>query len=780
MFLELRILLNKKIIIVFIILICLFTSSTVFAQDNVTCNDDAISLDNESIISASTKPFIELNKAINDNNDANVYLNDDYAYNDNSDFNLKDGIVIDRPLNIFGNNHTISGSNAARIFNIASENVFIKDVIFVNGNSNDGGAITGTNYGVISCTFISNNVINHGGAIKNGNAENCTFIGNVAKYGGAIYEGSAVNCTFESNKADYGGAIYNTYAKDSKFKYNTAFSSSGAMEGSSALNCIFIGNSAKLYGALSKASAQNCTFINNSASGFGGAMGSDSSANDCTFIGNYASEGGAVHMGYVNNCTFIGNHAQYGGAFSGNGNTAENSTFKNNYADEFGGALANVYALNCQFISNHAREGGAMYDNSAVNCTFIDNYATQSGGALKGYAVDCKFINNSAPKAGAIEGSARNSIFEQNHGGTGGAMYGNSAQDCTFKQNYADEGGAIYDGSAVFCQFIENHAKTGGAMYAGSAVNSNFTRNYAQITGGANYKTSLVNCILKDNLPKYKLYVSDFEAIYGFGGKIEIKLSDSSDSSVDNVKTIITIYNSQNNVVGTYNCLSGGTCFVDLDLGKYIVVVTVDDKNYNVDPVTSTITIKTSTFIYVKDVVASYNINNPLIINLHDSKGVVLKNSPVSININGITRTYWTDGNGQILLSTAGLEPKYYNVVINYAGGDKYFKSTASAHISVLKASPFIIVSNMKYFAKKKTKKFYMILKNNLYQPMKGIKVTLKVNGKKFTAKTNSKGRATFKIKKLNKKGKYKVVVSYSGNAYYNAVSKSAKITVKK
>lgn len=754
-------------------------SSAVYAQDNITC-DDVVASDNESSISVSQKTFTDLNNDINGNDYSNIYLYDNYTYDNNRDFDLKNGIVIDRPVNIFGNHHAISGSNAARIFNITSENVFLRDIIFVDGYSTDGGAITGTSYGVLSCTFIGNRANNYGGAIVNGNAENCIFMDNVAYYGGAIYDGSSVNCTFESNKATYGGAIYNTYANDCRFITNTAFSSSGAMEGNSAVNCRFIGNSATLYGALSKASAQNCTFINNSASGFGGAIGSDSSASNCTFINNYASEGGAVHMGYVINCEFKDNHAQYGGAFSGNGNSAENSIFINNYAEEFGGALVNVYAVNCQFISNHAREGGAMYDNSAKNCTFTNNYATQSAGALKGYAEECRFINNTAPKAGAIEGSAKDSIFEKNHATTGGAMYGNSAQDCTFKENYADEGGAIYEGSAAFCQFIENQAKTGGAMYGGSATYSNFTANAAQISGGAGYKTAITNCILKDNLPKYKLYVSDFEAIYGFGGKIDVKLSDSLETSVNNIMTIITIYDSQNKVVGTYNCLSGGTCFVDLGFGKYTMVVTVDDKNYNVDPVSSTITIKTSTSIYMIDVTAEYNINNPLIINLHDSKGVVLSNSPVSISIDGVTRTYWTNGNGQVLLPTNGMVPKTYNVVVTYSGGDKYFKSSASARINVIKAKPFIIVSNMKYFAKEKTKKFYMILKNNVYQPMKGIKVTLKVNGKKFTAKTNAKGKATFKIKKLNKKGKYKVVVSYSGNALYNAVSKTARITVKK
>ena len=63
---------------------------------------------------------------------------------------------------------------------------------------------------------------------------------------------------------------------------------------------------------------------------------------------------------------------------------------------------------------------------------------------------------------------------------------------------------------------------------------------------------------------------------------------------------------------------------------------------------------------------------------------------------------------------------------------------------------------------------------------IKKAKVTLKIKGKLYKATTNSKGKATFKIKKLTKKGKYNAVIKYNGNALYKATSKKVKITVKK
>ena len=58
-------------------------------------------------------------------------------------------------------------------------------------------------------------------------------------------------------------------------------------------------------------------------------------------------------------------------------------------------------------------------------------------------------------------------------------------------------------------------------------------------------------------------------------------------------------------------------------------------------------------------------------------------------------------------------------------------------------------------------------------------KVILKVNKKKYTATTNSKGKATFKLK-LTKKGKYNAKIAYNGDNCYSKASAKAKITVKR
>ena len=61
---------------------------------------------------------------------------------------------------------------------------------------------------------------------------------------------------------------------------------------------------------------------------------------------------------------------------------------------------------------------------------------------------------------------------------------------------------------------------------------------------------------------------------------------------------------------------------------------------------------------------------------------------------------------------------------------------------------------------------------------MKKAKLTIKIKGKKYKATTNSKGKATFKLK-LNKKGKFTGTITYAGNKYYKKITKKVKITVK-
>ena len=125
------------------------------------------------------------------------------------------------------------------------------------------------------------------------------------------------------------------------------------------------------------------------------------------------------------------------------------------------------------------------------------------------------------------------------------------------------------------------------------------------------------------------------------------------------------------------------------------------------------------------------------------------------------------------------LVPKTYTAKISFAGNAIHKASSTTAKVTVKKATPKLTASAKSFKFEDKTKKYTVTLKDNKGKVLKNKKVTLKVNGKTYTATTNSKGVATFKLSKLTKKGTFTAVVNYAGDKYYNKISKKAKVTIK-
>ena len=376
-------------------------------DDNIETNIDENILSEEdpsNTITLNGGTFEDIQTAVNDASDGDtIELNGTFE----STGNL---IGVDKNLTFQGlQDAVLDGKKSSGIFNTNYKNVIFKDITFVNGKANEGGAIYG------ACTII-----------------NCTFKNNVAdSRGGAIYDASAVNCTFENNKAQ------DIYASEG----------GGAMFGGSALNCTFIDNSANMGAAIRQGSAENCTFINNSGAIWGG------SVLNCTFINNSANYGGGISQGTAENCTFIGNrNVLYS-------STATNCTFIGNDVDY---TASDNNFINCYLVNNtgyklRSYSFNSTFDNTsfggeAVNCTFMNYHGDTS--VMIGSATNCTFINNSAKRGGALRGSAVNCTFENNSAEYGAAIYlltendeGNedTCTDCTFINNV----GTVIEGDVV-------------------------------------------------------------------------------------------------------------------------------------------------------------------------------------------------------------------------------------------------------------------------------------------------------------------------------------------
>lgn len=196
------------------------------------------------------------------------------------------------------------------------------------------------------------------------------------------------------------------------------------------------------------------------------------------------------------------------------------------------------------------------------------------------------------------------------------------------------------------------------------------------------------------------------------------------------------------------------------------------------DPANATLSIsKKSTKITADAVTTTYNVNKNLIVTLKDDDGNALSGVSVTVNING-AKTYATDKNGQVIINVAKFAPKTYTTKISFAGNDNYAASSSNVKVTVKKAKVKITAKKKTFKKAKKVKKYSITLKSGK-TPIKNAKVTIKLNKKTFKATTNAKGKATFKIKKLTKKGTFKATIAYKGNAYYNKVTKTVKIKIK-
>ena len=291
------------------------TTVEISKNEEIILNQDIEQTNNEEIISqANPGTFTELQGLINLATDGSTLkLNKSYEYDDGFS---SEGISIAKSLTIDGQGYKIDAKQKSRIFQVTSENVILKNIIFINAKiEGDGGAVHFGGSGTVeNCNFTNNSATSAGGAIHmaSGTVENCNFNNNTAGFGGAIRfynNGTSTNCNFTNNLAlNNGGVIFFsnqgnvTYCN---FTNNSDFKDGGAV--------YFYRNG----------DVTNCNFINNSASNRGGAI--------------YFSSSGLTDT--VTNCNFTGNNANTGSAiyfyryYSTDVLTVSNSIFLNNRAN---------------------------------------------------------------------------------------------------------------------------------------------------------------------------------------------------------------------------------------------------------------------------------------------------------------------------------------------------------------------------------------------------------------------------------------------------------------
>ena len=693
--------------------------------------DNNLNVDNsENIINSNSKTFSDLNTVINGNEDSDIYLEDDYTFNSDSDSNYTSGIIIQHDVTIHGNGHILNASGKARIFNVTSSVTFM-DIIFIGGKTeHQGGAIYGWSK-AINCTFISNEA-SFGGAMHNGNAINCTFLGNLAhEEGGAVFGASVENCIFRENAAiNNGGALsVSEYVK----------------------NCTFIQNTAYRGGAIRAAGAI-----------------------DCIFMYNYATkEDNDINAGeYEGNCIRIGKGTIVALNYEGEYNSGEKLLFDlKNSGNEISGINISIY----------------IYKDDEI----IDAYYSLSG---DGWVVSLEPRDYIANLNVALPYMVGNPDVDP----VNVTVKVNRANTTLLGENIT----TVYNGDDYLLVSLKdnlNNPMKNTTLYVASNGNTtNYTTDeYGQInisTTGLVPNTYILNITYEgsklylNSTASFKITVDkantilradNITVVYNKDGNLLVILKDNKNKPM--TSTVLSVkmegMNSTNyttNDDGQINISTKG-----LLPDTYIVNISYGGSNlYSNSSATSKITVnKDTTKLIASKITTIYNVNKNLIVKLTDSIGNLLSGVNLTVKINGVKK-YTTGSNGQVNIPTKDLTPKAYTVNIIFGGNDCYINSTSTSKITVNKASPKMTANAKRFKRTVKTKKYTITLKNNINKPISKVKISLKVKGKTYQAKTNSKGRASFKITNLIKKGKFTATVKFAGDKYYKAITKKVKITI--
>ncbi|WP_406537081.1 C1 family peptidase [Methanobrevibacter sp.] len=242
-----------------------------------------------------------------------------------------------------------------------------------------------------------------------------------------------------------------------------------------------------------------------------------------------------------------------------------------------------------------------------------------------------------------------------------------------------------------------------------------------------------------------------------------------------------------------------GTAVVFTDSVNNVTVV-IDGKEYPVEVINGTATVTTDPIESVKPIATKieslYSFTRQandwsagergamFYAILKDINGNPLANMDCLVAVNGPIYKATTDNQGRFGVQVNLAAANTYTYALSFLGNDQYGASFNSSKLILVAKKTSIAAKDQTFKSKAKTKTVSVTLKTvkNPYDGKTylkaGKKITLKVNGKTYTAKTNAEGVAKFSIK-LTKKGKYTATIKFAGDKTYKASSKNVKINIK-
>ncbi|OWT32672.1 hypothetical protein BGI41_06465 [Methanobrevibacter sp. 87.7] len=786
----------------------------------ISATDVSSDVQNQSVVNDNTilnenndDSFTDLNNKVIDDDTCNINLDSNYTYYD-TDSNLKDtGIVINKDLTIKGADGadvTIDAKDESKIFVInKGVTVTLDSLTFKNANSDFGSAIT--NYGTLilkNCSFINNTAVSRGAGVYNGNG----FV----TVSGSTFDGNDI--VDRSRNVDNGGAaIFNmagtVVVSDSRFTNNLKDlvpRKGNAGDLVDAVVCSIDGN----------VSVADSEFVNNSGC-YGAAIYSGSYSDDVlsnltvvnsNFVNNTALFGNCIFADFntvlnVDSCSFVNNTA------SGIGSPGTDAS---SGAAISGTSPKSVVIKNSLFENNTAKQGGAIKIVGSFadinNCSFVNNTAKDLGGAIIGINTelnvkDSKFIDNTAENyAGAIFNSTsplslENNTFINNtpydfYGFdsnikiiVNNIVYGKDAEILVNLTGYNNIG--LNKTVKVTVNGKEYEVDTtdgiGKLIVSGLAINPN-VEVLANFPGDGEYKSSSASSTFSVSQYDINIIIDVDE-----NGTVIVKLFDKEGNPIADAPITYSINGTDaGNLITDVN----GTASVNDLVGKMDFAVNyAGNESYLGSSASDKIIIVVKAPVRHNTQIVSSDFNQMAVdfyngerggyftVVLRDVNGTVLANKPVSIGFNGVVYNVTTDEKGvaklQINLAWSGI----YTFAVAFLGDDDYTGSFVVNKITITKKPTVLSVPAKTFGVYNKNKVIVVTLKGkkaigNSYVNAVGRTVKVTVNGKTYTAKTNSKGVANIKVS-INKRGTYTVTTRFAGDSLFEAKTTTSKLYIK-
>jgi len=260
------------------------------------------------------------------------------------------------------------------------------------------------------------------------------------------------------------------------------------------------------------------------------------------------------------------------------------------------------------------------------------------------------------------------------------------------------------------------------------------------------------------------------------GSDFSVKLTDNAGSAIANKTVKFTLSNKESNA--TTDDSGVAKLRITLNPGTYTVKYSFSDDGYvKSENQTSIFVITTSTSkIKASSYTAYVGVKNTYSVTL-TAGDTPLAGRLVTFKINGKTVSKKTNSKGVASININEAKGSY-TLSYSYVGEKNIKSASGTAKITVKKGMPTKIAkANKVIYRNKKAAYFKIKLTDARGNVLKSKKITFKLNGKKYTRKTNSKGIATIKIKL--KTGSYKIKVNFAKTSTYNKASKTFSIKVK-